>query len=294
MSLLKEKLELKVEEAEYNAQQALGGFLGWQKILLLSLLVLVLPIYFVTKSISRGYWQNKLKPEIISAKPSFQNPEPLQIGQVRLVNYPDQTSGAVVEISNQNKDIAAGILKYNWTYYNSNGQVLTPLNSEALGGETFVLPSTKKYLLVPKANTTEPISRAEISLGETVWQKRANLPTVILRPSPLVTSQIVSPITFSAEGSILNNSSFKIKQVRLYLFIYDVAGKLSAISQRTENDLAPGERRAYKQIWPNLYMQGAKGEVFAETNILDPLNLQTIEVKNNSSDLSRPIDDPRW
>ena len=288
MSLFKEKLQLGIEEAEFNASRALSGFPSIFKWIFVLLFIALIPSYFVVKSLSYHYWQTKLAPLKFVSKPSFENPQNLQISSANLVSYLDGSFGAVVEITNPNKDLSTNIT-YSWRYYSLSGQILQPLNSEAVGGDTFVLPSSKKYIVAAKIITQEPISRAEVILNQPVkWQKKLGLLPALLSVSEANFSQQLSPLLFSVSSVVYNNSPYQIKQIRLSFLVYNPQGQLIAVSQRFENDLSPNEHRAFKQLWPNLYANAGRAEVIAETNLLDPNNLLLPKNLNNASDLSRP------
>lgn len=289
MGLLKEKIELQAEEAELLAQQALTSLPGWLKWVLLLLVFGLVPAYFATSSLSYHYWQNQLKPKALSAKPSFVLAQDLQMSQPVLIGYSDGSYAALVQIINPNTDLSADNLSFSWNYFNARGQQVAPTNSEAALSRTYILPGQKKYLVVPKILSAEPIASLKLQLKDKInWQKRLSLPAINLDVSPANLSLQTSPLALALNGTVYNNSVYKIRQIKLTFIIFDASGRPSAVSQRTENDLAPYERRAFKQLWPNLLVSNPSGQIFAETNLLDPNNLAVNQSQSGASDLSRP------
>ncbi len=108
------------------------------------------------------------------------------------------------------------------------------------------------------------------------WQKKLNLPNVKLRASEPLLYDESNPLTFIAEGSIINESPYEVASGRIVFLLLDDNNKIIGVSQRDEYKLLPFGRRAYKQLWPGLYKtQVKKVQVLPSTNILDPLNITT-------------------
>jgi len=94
-----------------------------------------------------------------------------------------------------------------------------------------------------------------------------------------------------AQGDFVNNSPYTLSKVRLTFVLFDQNQKIIGVSQRDESTVAPFERRAYKQLWPNMTAGNlSRVDVTADTNTLDPSNLSapTINSGSSSSDLNRP------
>jgi hypothetical protein len=289
MALLKEKIELGIEEAEFNAQRALSTFPPFLKWALIALIIGLVPGYYIAKTLSQKYWEGKLNIYQIKATSSFSNPQELKIEPALVLTYSDGGLGAVALVSNSNNELTAQNVSYSWVYYGQTGERITPLNSQATKGSFYILPKSKKYIMVPKIQTSETITRAELLLDLPVkWQKRLEMPPVLLQVTPANTNQQNSPLAFSVESSVLNNSPYLVKEINLSFLIYGQNGQIVAVSQRTENDIKPFEKRAFKQLWPGLFVTPSKVEILADTNTLKPGNLVVLESENNSSDLSQP------
>ena len=109
-----------------------------------------------------------------------------------------------------------------------------------------------------------------------------------------VTDQAVPPALI-LQGTVLNNSPYQLKSVKLVFMLYDSANQIVGVSQREEFTVRANERRAYRQVWPQppTLTGPVRVAVKAETNVLNPDNLM-IEGGNNtpgSSNLGRPVDE---
>ncbi len=286
MSLLKDKIELDVQEAELYTQKKLSQFppvLIW---LIVLALLAVIPAYYISRSLSQKIWLARYEQGAIVAKPSFTNPQAPQISPVTLTNSGSGGIAAVVQISNQNLDLSIDNVPYSFTFYNAQKQQIYQYQNTL-----FLLPNQAKYVTAPKFTPSQPIAYSNFGLPQTLpWQKRLAIPTVNFSTSQPQTFEQTSPIAFVAQGDFVNNSPYTLGTVHLTFVLFDQSNNIIGISQRDEFTVAPFERRAYKQLWPNMVAPNLNRiDVTADTNTLDPNNLSAPGINSNSSsDLSRP------
>lgn len=287
MSLLKEKIELSIQEAELATQQGLSSMPGILRWLLILCLLAIIPSYFIAKTISYKIWSYEYSKKIPVAKPSFTDPKEPKISEVSVTTLGEGVYSAAVNVSNQNLDLSANNIPYTFNFYNSQTEKVYSEN-----GRMFLLPNQTKYVLVPRFTTAEKISFTEFSINpeQIKWQKRLSIPTVKLDTSAPSTFQQGLPPAFVVEGSFTNQSPYTLKQVKLIFVLFDQSLKIIGTSQREEFTVAPFERRTYKQLWPGLVAPNLSTvKIFADTNTLDGSNL-IIEnpSSDSSSNLSRP------
>ena len=152
--------------------------------------------------------------------------------------------------------------------------------------------------LDPAQNGFVPLLKKEVfcrqsdfQLPQTIaWQKRLNISAVNFSISLPQTFEQYSPLAFVAQGDFVNNSPYTLSKVRLTFVLFDQNQNIIGVSQRDESTVTPFERRAYKQLWPNMTAGNlSRVDVTADTNTLDPSNLSAPAVNSGtSSDLSRP------
>lgn len=290
MSLFKQKVELEMAEAELLIQKNLGQFPPLIKWLVIIIVIGLLPAFYLTKKISSTYWQKKYQSFHLIGKPSFENPLELKINKVTVFFEDNNTYSALAEITNENLELAARQISFKFNFFNAQGQKITVLSGETQG-ETFILPSQTKYLISPKIVSTDKIVTSKLeTTKKPLWQKRLNIPKVKLITTLPTFENITDPPAFVAEGYVQNSSPYRLKQVRLTFIVYNTSNQILAVSSRDEFDLKPYERRAYKQLWPNLRLNSVLNiKVTSETNVLDPSNLQLdTEPASPASDLDRP------
>lgn len=265
-------LILTVQENVYKLKTKLQFLPTWQKVLLYLFLFLLIPGYLLARFGTEIYFTNSYGREALAAHPSYADPENLQQTKVTIVQNPSGTSSAYAVLTNNNLDLAIETLNYTFTFYNSSGEEVG--NSS---GETYILPNQKKWVVVPKIQSIEPIASSKLTINKPSWQKRLNVPDLELKMSEPYVYEQVNPLATVTEGTIVNNSPYRLKQASLVLVLYDVNNKVVAISTREEFTLSPYERRAYKIQWPGIYQnQVSRIGLEAYTNSLDPNNL-TVE-----------------
>ncbi len=286
MSLFKDKVELEIQEAELFAQKNLTQFppaLIW--VVVIAFLAII-PAYYISKSMSQKTWLARYQQGAIMAKPSFTNPQAPKISLVTLTTSGPEDFGAVVQISNQNLDLSLDNVPFSFTFYNAQKQQIYQYQDKL-----FLLPNQTKYITAPTFSPSGQISYADFNLPQTLpWQKRLSIPTVSFSTSLPQTFEQTSPLAFVAQGDFLNNSPYTISKVRLTLVLFDQDNKIIGVSQRDEFTVAPFERRAYKQLWPNLVAPSLnRVDVTADTDTLDSTDLSAPTIQtNSSSDLSHP------
>ncbi len=273
---LKENLQIQTSGAALGAQESIfkfkTWFLGlylWQRALLVMLLILLAPgsiliRYGLELVLVRQYAQ-----QAIVAQPAFSNPDPISQSKVNLVQNAIGTTSAYAIIKNPNLDLAVEQLRYTITFMNSKNQPV-----QTASGTTFLLPDQQRWLVVPRVESIDPITSAELKFSEPVWQKRLSLPEVELRMTEPYTYQQDSPAATVTEGAVINSSPFDLRQVTLVLVLYGANNEVLAITSREEFTLKPYERRAYVIQWPGVdraMVQRIGLEAY--TNTLDPANL---------------------
>lgn len=270
MDFLKEKIELKVAETELKAGRALSGFSPAQKRILIFCLVALIPVYIITKEIFLHVNLGKFRQSALIAIPAVQNPQAPQISDININQAGTGVYSVAAKITNPNLTYSLDNVSYNFVLYNAHGQQI--YQSPAT---LYLLPGESKYLILPRVESQEKITSAEIKFPTApAWQKRLTIPNVPLVASiPSFTNQ-QNPVAFVIQGNIYNNSPYQLGQVDINFLLRDVSGKILAASSRTEFTVNPFERRAYVQVWPGVYSTDvSKIDVLPATNILDENNL---------------------
>lgn len=287
MSLLKDKIELNIQEAGLFTQKSLGQFPRVFVWLIVIALLAIIPAYYTARGLSLKIWSGRYGQGLISAKPSFTNPAAPKISTVTVTTLGPGSYSAIVQISNQNLDLSADSVPYSFVFLNSQKQEIYRYSDKL-----FLLPNQTKYITAPKFTPPDQIAYADFELPQTLpWQKRLAIPAVDFSTSLPQTFQQSSPSAFVVQGDFVNKSPYILKKVRLTFVLFGPSGNIIGVSQRDESTVTPFERRAYKQLWPNMSAGNlGRVDVTADTDTLDPQNLSAPTINSNSSsDLSRPI-----
>jgi hypothetical protein len=280
MSGLKETVKVNLEEAVLVAEEGSFSFMSairslppLKRILVIGIAIAIVPVYLVCRIGTEQYLNQKYGRQALSAHAAFEISQNPVVGNMTIIRNPNNTFSGVVLVSNPNIDLAATNIPYTANFKDSSKEVVYSTT-----GTIYLLPNEKKYVVIPRIESTKgAVSSGELVLGEVNWQNKLNIPDVKLRAAEPVLYDESNPLTFIAEGSIINDSPYEIASARIVFLLFDETNRIIGVSQRDEYKLVPFGRRAYKQLWPGLYKdQVKKVQVLPVTNSLDPKNI-TIE-----------------
>jgi hypothetical protein len=286
MSLLKDKIEIQIEETELNVQktlQSLPKVVRWFTIIIT---LAIIPAYFISQNIAYKILLNRYNQNQALAKPSFTNPSQPKNSNVYLTTLGQNQYAAAVMLTNLNLDLSVKQLDYQFIFSNSKKQEVYRYN-----GKTYLLPNESKYVIVPTFTTNEQIIFADFVLPEKIsWQKRIEIPKINLSTSLPKIGFELNPFNFYVEGNFVNNSNYELREAKITFVLFDQSGTIVGLSQRDEYTIKPNEQRSYKQLWPNMNpdnIDKVKVDVF--TNPLNENNLKLSPYNPSpASDLSRP------
>lgn len=277
MASIKETIEVNVQGAILGVEE--GGFSfanqfsnipRWKRLLILAVAILIIPAYLGARVGTEQFLNQKYGREALTAHGAFNAALDPVIGEMTIIRNPNNSYSGVVLITNPNIDLAATDIDYTISFLNSSKQAVYTTT-----GTMYLLPNEKKYIVVPKVDSTSSgVVSGTITLAEVNWQKKLNVPDIKLRATEPISKEEVNPLTFVAEGSIINDSPYQVGSARIVFLLYNDANEIIGVSQRDEFRLLPFGRRAYKQLWPGLYAnQVKKVQVIPTTNSLDPQNI---------------------
>jgi hypothetical protein len=285
MAFLKEKLEIEVAEAELEAKKMLSGFGPKQKGLFIFCLVMIIPAYITVKETVLHVDLGKYRRNELAATAAFQNPQAPQISAMTITQSGAGIYSVAAQITNPNLTLSLDNVSYNFLLFNAQSQQVG--SSQAI---LYLLPGETKYLILPKFQTAETIAGAQIQFPQNLpWQKRLDIPSITLSASTPTTQNQQSPSAFVVQGTVYNNSPYQLNEVDIAFILKDATGKIVAASSRAEFTFGPFERRAYVQLWPNVYSTNiATVDVYPETDVLNSSNITLPATPvTPASDLSR-------
>ena len=286
MSLLKDEIEIGIEEAEIKAGKELNTLPAAVKWFLILGAMAIIPAYFVSKSISKNIWTKKYARIQTNAHTSFNNPKAPIYTDITVTSQRPGAYAAVLKITNPNLDLSLDQVTYKVDFYNAQKQQI-----HSFSDSLFLLPDQTKYITVPTFSAQDEIAFTNLRLPDHLpWQKRLEISTVNISKSLPVYAQQTTPPAFVVSGDFTNKSSYTLKKIRIVFILYDGNDKIIGVSQRDEFSVNPFERRAYTQLWPNQNGSNVvRADVQVYTDNLDSNNLSAPPVpKSPASNLSRP------
>ncbi len=278
MAGIKENLQVQTEGTILAAEQVGFSFANsfklmvkWKRVLILVLAIAIIPGYLLARFGTEQLLRLQYGREALVAHPAFSAAVAPKVGSVTLIKNPTGNYSAYALVTNPNLDLAAEDISYTMTFQSSG-----KTEAYRATGSTYLLPNEKRYIVVPRIETTEQLTSASLTLGEVKWQKKLSVPEIPLKVSEPLTYEELNPLAFYAEGAVVNNSPYDLGAVRLVFLLLDRNNKVVGISQRDEFRIPAFGRRAYKQQWPGLYKADVqKVQVIPTTDPLDPENITT-------------------
>ncbi|HEX3099636.1 MAG TPA: hypothetical protein VHQ41_01545 [Patescibacteria group bacterium] len=280
MAGIKETITVNVQGALLGAQE--GGFSfvtqfrnlpTWKRNLILTVAIAIIPVYLIARIGTEQFLAQRYAREALSAQSAFKMSQAPVVGDMTIITNPDGSSSGLVLVTNPNLDLAATGITYTANFYGSDKKMVG-----TTAGTLYLLPNEKKYVVFAKIDSSNlAVASGKIEIANVNWQKKINIPEVKLRATEPILYDEANPLTFIAEGSIINDSPYQIASARIVFLLYGENNQIIGVSQRDEYKLVPFGRRAYKQLWPGLYQaQVKKVQVIPVTNALDPKNI-TVE-----------------
>lgn len=279
MTGIKETIQVNAQGALLGVQEGGFSFVNqfralpkWKRVIILTIAIAILPAFLVARFGTEQYLAQKYGRSALTAQAAFNTSQNPVIGDMQIIRNPNNTFSAVVLVSNPNIELSATGISYVASFQSSGRQ-----NVATSTGTFFLLPNEKKYLVFPRIESgASSVATGEIKLDNINWQKRLNVPEVNLRASEPLLFDESNPLTFVAEGSIINDSPYQIGSARIVFLLFDEQNKIIGVSQRDESRLLPFGRRAYKQQWPGIYRsQVRRVQVIPSTSTLDAQNIST-------------------
>lgn len=265
------------DETKYNIQlvwasvlQSFYSFPPLQRIALVFGVIAILPAYLVVRVGANAYYSYEFKKTEIVAHRSFVNPQSLRLAPVKILSLNDGSYVAYAKVTNPNLDLALYSGFYTFAFKNKEGEQV-----HTSQGQLYLLPGQDQYVLASRFVPLEQIVSGTLQVTDMHWQKRFEIPTILLVTPAAIAVDAVDEDGVKIEGSVINESPYELGKVKVTFLLKDNAGNVVGIVQREERTVRPGERRAFPQVWPGLSRADISSiETFATTNALDSANLR--------------------
>ena len=166
-------------------------------------------------------------------------------------------------LRNPNTESGGEKVNFNFVLYNDSGAVNNPVAS--FFKETFILPSETKYILEPKFESDEIITRAEVEIKNVFWQKLKDYqePRLDIDRETFKYENGVSKVS----GVVTNKTNFDFDKVIINAILFDEKNLTAGANLTQIKTLISGEERYFEVSWP-WEIKDIKGiKVEAETDI---------------------------
>lgn len=259
------------EESGLAVKDFFTSMAKWQKRVFIVGLILIIPAYFAAYYSSHYIVKSQYKDKFLEAHAAYSQTKPISATTVTVLKVAQNQYTAYFQVTNNNLDLVAPEVPYSVDFYNASGEKIYTSQ-----GNFFLLADQKKSVVIPRIDTKEEVSTGKLSITDVKWQKRLETPKVSFKtPKPEIYDQtIIDPPQLVVEGSVINDTEYTIKKIKIYFFLYNQSNQIVGVNVRDEGNILAFGRRAYKQTWPILNTETvSRVEVSVDVNTLDPANL---------------------
>jgi hypothetical protein len=283
LKVLSDSTVIAGEESGLAVKNFFSSMARWQKVVFFAGVILIIPGYFAAYYSSQTIVKSHNEKNLLQAHSALGQAKPISATSITVLKVAPNQYTAYFQVTNNNLDLAAPNIPYSIDFFNAAGEKIYTSQ-----GNFFLLADQKKYIVVPRIDNREEIASGKLSITEIKWQKRLAVPQVSFKtPKPDLYDQTFDSSQLIAEGSVVNDSAYTIKTIKITFLLYNRSGQIVGVNVRDEGNLVPFGRRAYKQSWPNLAAGDiSKVEVNVDVNTLDQSNLiftssQPVPASNN-------------
>lgn len=165
-------------------------------------------------------------------------------GDPQFAALDSQTISLFFQLKNPNPTYGAENFSYHINIYDAVGRQIYSVSKES-----FIYAGQIKTVAEPviKINP-RAVSRIEVSATNPLWQSSQNWTRPSLQSRAIKTEVIKNQGKIT--GLVLNNSSILLENVEIAAILYDLAGKLVAVSKTILKDLQSFEERAFTVFVP--------------------------------------------
>ena len=197
----------------------------------------------------------------------------IDILSVKYIYIKDGFYSTVAEVRNLDQNQGADNIPYVFELLNSAGKVVGKKN-----GSTFILPNQKKYIVEPRLESSQNVSRARLSFRDSAvsWQRvdeKFQSPFLVIRDKEY-RLLVGEPGYSQATGVVINKSNIGFDVVEAKVVLFDTEGEIIGVNSTEINTLIPEQERYFETTWfDNIRGNVTEVSMSAETNIFKESNV---------------------
>jgi hypothetical protein len=157
-----------------------------------------------------------------------------------LKNLPaDNQTIIAAEIKNPNLDWGADFFSYSVDIYGNNGEKIKTVKRNS-----FIYAGEIKYLIEPVEIDSKSIGKVEISFADFNWKSNEEF------KKPTIQTREIKTEDSAIGGFLTNNNAFKLSKIKVFGFLYNQYGILSAASKTELENINAFEEKFFKINFP--------------------------------------------
>ncbi len=193
------------------------------------------------------------------------NPRALEIFWARAARASRDAYDAVALVENPNEELSSAAVRYEFTLLDHLGVIGRKT------GATYIYPQERRYIIEPVSTRREPV-RVEFKILGVEWRVlRPETPQIVVEQRTHSVEEEDGKKQSVVEAVLLNAWALGLGEAAVDFIVFDEAGNVIGANTIAVENLAAGERRSVRSIWPEpLAGTIGKIEVYPRANLFDP------------------------
>ncbi len=151
----------------------------------------------------------------------------------------------VAYIQNPNEALSSANVEYQFTFLDRNGIIGTK------SGSTFMYAQEKVHIIEPNIQAARVPTAIDFEVKRADWQFRQDpQPNILIEKKDFRITGDTGQKATEVETSLLNRAPFPFKEVEVRFILSDTEGNVRATNRVLVENLASGEHRTVKSLWP--------------------------------------------
>jgi SLAP domain-containing protein len=222
-------------------------------------LVLVIPLFYLSRYVFfLSFHSSYIGPQLLNVT---SGKESLEIIDKSIFELPQNNYYAVIKLRNPNLEWGVASQAYVVRFKDQADKIVATYS-----GNTYILPTSTKVLILPRFVSGEKPVTTEIVLADSkfVRPQSTNAQLEVTRKS--IVNQNGQMIV---SASVRNSTPYTVKQIDLPVTVFDAQNNLIAASTTNVNSVISGETRSFQFVWTKEFNTAVRAEINPEVNLFD-------------------------
>ena len=196
----------------------------------------------------------------------LKNPKQISQFWAHAVQINPNSFDAAALVQNANDALSSANFEYEFTLFDDQGVIAQR------SGHTFLYSQERVIIVEPNMHVSRPPTGVSFTPRDPHWELRREIaPDLFIERRAYRVTEENGRKQSVVEASILNNAPVAFREVETLFVLFDKQENIIGINKIVADNLAPGEHRAIRSLWPNVLVGDiARIEIEPRVNIFDP------------------------